>query len=400
MSFPSRLGARAVFSVVALAMLVFAPFAFATKGKPASTEDITKLRGGFTEVTLNPTAVQALQTANPKNPIDVAPTGKAYATKSGAVRFPITRGEIKPAAGLNVVNLAGQIRHAGGLKFTGRNSGSMVVLDRYHINLDTNPDLSARVNRMGPDRIELFDVDFSGATIGSAKGKLTVSGVKLTLSAAASAALTATYGTPDLTGAEIGTAKVHTHARPKTVKVPKKLRLARGWTTVAVTGDLPTGLAIEPVGAAKAGVSGVSFPITRGRLVTETLAGRYGHRGGLKLAVEGKPTVVVRRFVIDTKAGELKGSVFVDGKFVARIPLFALGLGTAESVRTKRFLRVTAVNAALTEEAAGALNGVFGTSLEGGTKIGVAKSRARVLHYGWWFRHYHRGGKHSRSGKR
>jgi hypothetical protein len=394
MKFASGVGARALFGVVALVMLAFAPFALATNGKPATTEDVSKLRGGYTEVTLNPEAIKALQTTNPENPIDVAPIGKAYATKSGAIRFPITRGQLDAGN-------QGQIRHLGGLKFMGRTSGSMVVLDRYHINLDKNPDLSARVNRKGPDRIELFDVRLDGATITAGKkGKLTVSGVKLTLSAAASAALTATYGIPDLTGAEIGTATVKTYARSKTVKVPRNLRLERGWTTVAVTGDLPAGLAIEPVGAATAGVSGVSFPITRGRLATETLAGKYGHRGGLKLSVEGKPTVVLRRFVIDTKAGELKGAVFVDGKFVARIPIFTLDLSAIETVRTKRFLRVTGVNLALTGGAADALNGVFGTSLSAGDSIGVAKSRARTLHYGWWFRHYHRGGKHKRGGKR
>ena len=400
MSFASGLGARALLGIVALLMLAFAPLALATKGKSATTEDISKLRGGYTEVTLNPEAIKALQTTNPDNPIDVAPVGRAYATKSGAIRFPITRGQ------LNADN-QGQIRHLGGLKFTGRTSGSMVVLDRYHINLDTNPDLSARVNRKGPDRIELFDVSLDGATVSAGKkgkkgkkGTLTVSGVKLTLSAAASAALTATYGTPDLTGAEIGTATVKTYARAKTVRVPKKLRLRRGWTTVAVTGDLPAGLAIAPVAAARAGVSGVSFPITRGRLATETLAGKYGHRGGLKLSVEGKPTVVLRRFVISTKDGELKGSVFVDGKFVARLAIFKLDLSAIETVRTKRFLRVTDVKVALTAGAAQALNGVFGTSLEGGDAIGVAKSRARTLHYGWWFRHYYRGGKHKRGGKR
>ncbi|MDH3226314.1 MAG: hypothetical protein OEM67_04400 [Thermoleophilia bacterium] len=389
-------GRRALIGVVILAMLAFAPFAFATKGS-STTEDVSKLRGGFTEVTLSQGAAAALA-GNPGNPIDVAPAGEAYATKTGAIRFPITRGQIKAAEGLNAVNLAGQIRHAGGLKFTGRTSGSMLVLDRYHINLDKNPDLSARVNGMGPDRIELFDVDFSTAEIGSEKGKTVVSGVQLNLSAAAAAALKATYGVEIAPGTEVGTATVKTYARPRTVKVPAKLRLYRGWTTVALdpgtAGVLTENrVAVAPVGMAKAGVSGISFPITWGKVATDLSAGRIAHGGGLSLTA-GETTVTLKRFVIDLKTGQLSGVVFVGDQRVGRIPLFTLDPGEAEVVLVKGFHRVTNVKLALTQGAADALNGVFfpnGPALFAkDLAIGTAKVRARTSynHYTWWHRSY------------
>lgn len=62
----------------------------------------------FVRVTLDPGAAGALTSLG----ISVAPTTPAYATKSGAVRFPITLGVV------DSTDLTGQIRHAGGLVFT------------------------------------------------------------------------------------------------------------------------------------------------------------------------------------------------------------------------------------------------------------------------------------------
>lgn len=380
MSHASRLSRQMLAGAVLLAMLAFAPFAFATKG--STTNDVLKLRGGATEVTLDAGAAGALQSLG----VNVAPTGKAYATKSGAIRFPITRGEV------DAETLAGQIRHAGGLEFSAGKTS--LTLDRYHINIDGSPDLSARVNRMGPDRIELFDVDVSGLQVGSEKGKTILSGVKLTLSDTAAGALNATFGVDAFAeGLAIADARVKTYARERTVRVPDKLRLYRGWTTVALdpaTAGVLTdnGVAVAPIGRAKAGASGISFPITRGKVATATLAGKIGHRGGLSLTA-GKTTVSLKRFVIDTTTGKLSGVVYVGDKRIGRAPLFNIDAGTAQTVLTKRFLRVTDVQLSLTSEAAALLNDTYGVNLFAeGLSIGTAKVRARTGNYYWWYRYY------------
>jgi hypothetical protein len=381
MSLALRLGRRALIGGVILAMLAFAPFALATK-KYSNTNDVLKLRGGATEVSLDAGAAGALQSLG----VSVAPTGKAYATKSGAIRFPITRGEV------DAETLAGQIRHAGGLKFSAGKTS--VMLDRYHINIDGSPDLSARVNLMGPDRIELFDLDVSGLKVTSEKGKTVISGVKLTLTDTAAGALNATFGVEAFgEGLAIGDATVKSYARASTVRVPDKLRLFRGWTTVALdpaTAGVLTdnGVAVAPVGTAKAGVSGVSFPITWGKVATDTLAGRIAHRGGLSLTA-GDTTVTLRRFVIDTTSGKLSGVVFVGDQRVGRIPLFTIDAGNVQTVLVKRFLRATDVQLSLTGQAAAALNDTFKVNLFAeGLAIGTAKVRARTGHYGWWYRAY------------
>ncbi len=374
------LGRQALIGVVLLSMLAFAPFAFATKG--STTNDVLKLRGGATEVTLDARAAGALQSLG----VSVAPTGKAYATKSGAIRFPITRGKV------DADTLAGQIRHAGGLQFSAGDTS--LVLDRYHINIDGAPDLSARVNGTGPDRIELFDVDLSGLQVGSEKGKTILSGVKLTLSDTAAGALNATFGVNAFAeGLAIADAAVTTYARERTVRVPNKLRLYRGVTTVALdpaTAGVLTdnGVAVAPVGRASAGVSGISFPITRGKVETATLAGKIGHRGGLSLTA-GETNVTLKRFIIDTTAGQLTGVAYVNGEKVGRLPLFSLGVDKVETVLAKRFLRVTGVELALTKDAADALNASFGVTLFAeGLSIGTAKVRARSANYYWSYRAY------------
>ena len=365
------LARRSLIGAVALSTVAFAPFALATK-KSGPTDDVLKLRGGATEVSLDAGAAAALQTLG----VAVAPTGKAYATKSGAIRFPITRGQV------DAETLAGQIRHAGGLKLSAGKTA--LVLDRYHINIDTNPDLSARVNRTGPDRIELFDVDTSGLSVGTEKGRTVLSGVKLTLSDTAAAALNATFGVDAFgEGLAIADATVRTKASARSVRVPMKLSLRRGFTTVALdpgtAGVLAdNGVKVQPIGSARPGVSGVSFPITRGTLANGTLAGEIKHRGGLRFAA-GHTNVAVTSFGIDTRTGTVSGDLYVNAAFVARAPLFNLGVDGLETVQTRGFLRATGFGLTLTGDAADALNGAFGVDLFAeGLAVGTAKTRSRL----------------------
>jgi hypothetical protein len=361
---------------VALATLTGASAALATKGTGGETRQVLKVAGGSTQVTLDPGAATALQSLG----VGVAPTGPAKALKSGALAFPVTRGELVPAT------LAGQIRHSGGLRLSAGKSS--LTVDRFRINLDSSPDLSARVNRQRFDRIELFDLDLSGLATASKGSRLEVSGVTLRLSAAGAAALNATFAVDAFApGLVIGTAKVITEARTVAVPVPATLHLRRGATTVALdpgtAGALTSlGVAVAPTGAAGAGVTGISFPITGGKVASANLAGTIDHIGGLSLT-GGKTRVKLDRFVIDTTTGELTGLVSVNGSKPQRVALFALGLDELQSIAGPKAFRLTGVRLSLTASAAGALNGAFGVSaFTEGLAIGTAKVEARVGN-GW-----------------
>ena len=321
----NRVARRTLIGGVVAATLVGAPLVAAHKGA-SETNDVLKLRGGATEVTLDAGTAGVLESLG----VSVAPTGHAYATKSGAIAFPIPRGEV------DAETLAGQIIHSGGLRFTAGKTS--LKLNQYNINIDAKPDLSARVNNAWHDRIELFDVDVSGLEVGEQKGHTVLSGVKLTLTDDAAAALNATFGVDAFAGGiAIGDAVVKTKATPKAVSIPRNLKLRQGATTVALdpatAGVLESnGVAVGAEGVAKAGASGISFPVYRGKLDSSTLAGKISHRGYLSLTV-GKTKVRLYRFVIDTTSGELTGKVRVNNTWVGRIPLFKLGLDDPQAVQ-------------------------------------------------------------------
>ena len=372
MSLINRVARRTLIGGVAAATLVAAPLVVAHKGA-SDTNDVLKLRGGATEVTLDAGTAGVLGSLG----VSVAPTGHAYATKSGAIRFPIPRGEV------DAETLAGQIQHSGGLKFSAGKTS--LKLNKYNINIDAKPDLSARVNNAWYDRIELFDVDVSGLKVGQEKGRTVLSGVKLTLTDDAAAALNATFGVDAFAeGIAIGDAVVRTKASPRTVAIPKKLSLRHGATTVALdpaTAGVLTqnGVTVAPEGVAKAGASGISFPVYRGKVDSSSLAGKISHRGVLSLSA-GKTKVRLYRFVIDTTSGELTGVVRVNNKWVGRIPLFKLGTDELQTVQSGRRLRLTDVKLTLTKDAAGALNSVFGvTFFAEDLSIGKAKVRTAVV---------------------
>jgi len=118
----------------------------------------------------------------------------------------------------------------------------------------------------------------------------------------------------------------------------------------------------------------VRFPISGGGIDLATARGDVFHTGGLSLTNEGGTTVGLSNFIIDTTdAPVLTGLVTVDGDLVDRIPLFNLELTAPPEVKWARILKIRSVGVTLTEEAADALNGVFGISaFYEGFPIGVA----------------------------
>ena len=174
--------------IALVALLALAPAAGAAKKK------VVKLAPkGATTLALSDGAASALQSLG----IAAAPLKPARAGDDG-LRFPITAGK------LDAKTYAGQIKHVGGISLT--RGETRVELRNFVINVDSAPDLTARV---GSSRVSILDLDLSDAAISKSGRRLTIAGVKATLTKAAAEALNAAFGTDAFAeGLEIGTATV------------------------------------------------------------------------------------------------------------------------------------------------------------------------------------------------
>jgi hypothetical protein len=143
--------------------------------------------------------------------------------------------------------------------------------------------------------------------------------------------------------------------------------------TAAVLAD--NGVSVSPTGDAHPTGSGIAFPITGGALDLGTLAGTIEHSGGLEFRA-GDTVLGVQDFVIDTAAGVLTAEVSGTD---TRVPLLDLDLSGAAVEADSKGVTVRGVQAALTAEAAAALNETFGVSLfTEGIPVGTAKVVACV----------------------
>ena len=120
------------------------------------------------------------------------------------------------------------------------------------------------------------------------------------------------------------------------------------------------------------------FPIVGGRLDAANARGEVPHSGGVTLT-KGTTQVILTDFVIDTAgtAPKLTGIVTANGSIVGRIPLFNLALPPLTLPLTlppgPEILLIEGSRMTLTQEAATALNGVFGTTaFVAGFDIGIA----------------------------
>jgi hypothetical protein len=94
---------------------------------------------------------------------------------------------------------------------------------------------------------------------------------------------------------------------------------------------------------------------------------------------KGATRVELSSFAIEIEAGGslLTGLAVVNDTLVGRIPLFDLDLSGAGLGLNGNILKVDAVAATLNEDAANALNGIFGvTAFQKGLPIGTADVRA------------------------
>ncbi len=174
--------------VALVALLALAPAASAAKKK-----SVKLAPKGATTLALSDGAASALQSLG----IAAAPLKPARAGEDG-LRFPITAGK------LDAKTYAGQVKHVGGISLT--RGDTVVALRNFVINVDSAPDLTARV---GSSRVSILDLDLSDAEIARSGRKLTIAGVRATLTKAAADALNAAFETDAFTeGLEIGTATV------------------------------------------------------------------------------------------------------------------------------------------------------------------------------------------------
>ena len=133
------------------------------------------------------------------------------------------------------------------------------------------------------------------------------------------------------------------------------------------------GVAVAPLRPAKAGKSGVSFPVSGGSVDPATGAGTIEHRGGLRLRA-GDTKVDLRNFVIN--AGSTNTIGVRVGK--ARLHAFRIGLDDAKVTRSGIQTLVRNVKVTLSARGAAALNKAFGVkAFKAGLRIGTASVRVR-----------------------
>ena len=169
-------------------------------------------------------------------------------------------------------------------------------------------------------------------------------------------------------------------AAPAAAKSKKgaSLKLSRGATTLtldkgAIDALTSLGIAAAPLAPATADGADLAFPVTTGRVKAKTLAGTIRHTGGLALSRDAT-RVELRNFVIDTKTAVLTARA---GD--ARLAILDLDLSKVEVTKKGKRLTVSGVRATLTQGAADALNGAFGTDgFKQGLLLGTAVVKTRA----------------------
>ncbi len=325
--------------------------------QPAAADDPDPLNGDGTTLFLDPAVATALGDAGiTLNAIDPA---EAH---GGGVTFPITGGKLDPA------EATGRIKHSGGLRF--KSGPDKVALKDFVIELADQATLTANA---GKADLKVFNLDLSGASIERDGFNTEVSGVEAALTNKAAKALNTGLDTDVFAGGVVV-------GEASGVAVPESVALLpEGDTTLALdegAADALESLGITPgvVAPATAGVDGLAFPITGGRVDTESLAGVIRHSGGISLTKDDT-VVELKRFDIniDDKP-DLTAKVGGD-----RVSILKLDLSGATIHVADRSVTVSGVEATLTKQAADALNAAFATdAFAQGLLIGTATVSAEA----------------------
>ena len=129
--------------------------------------------------------------------VTVAPAGDAKLTGKG-IAFPITGGKV------NVDRVSGKVKHSGGLTFSGH--GMTLTVENFVVKIGKKNVIRADV--AGGGKVRLADLDLDDAKIKERGGKVVISKVGVLLANKAAEALAATFGLPNLAGADLGEATV------------------------------------------------------------------------------------------------------------------------------------------------------------------------------------------------
>ncbi len=175
----------AVFTVLAAAGIV-AALAMAAAAPAAKL-------GGKTTLAPQAETLDALAAEG----VTVAPAGDAKVTGKG-IAFPITGGKV------NVERVSGKIAHSGGLTFSGH--GMTLTVEDFVVKLGKKNVIRADV--AGGGKVRLADLDLDDAKIKERGSKVVISKVGVLLANKAAKALAATFGLPNLAGADLGEATV------------------------------------------------------------------------------------------------------------------------------------------------------------------------------------------------
>jgi hypothetical protein len=165
-------------------------------------------------------------------------------------------------------------------------------------------------------------------------------------------------------------------ASAATTETAQTLMLTGEDTTLALDPSTATVLEenqvkVAPVDPAAASDEGIAFPITGGEVDGESLAGTIEHSGGLRFSAGGE-RLEVTDFRVDTEQGVLFAQA--GG---SEVPLLDLDLSALERSMEGETIVASGISAALTAEAAEALNTTFGVDLfEEGLAIGDVTVRA------------------------
>ncbi len=181
---------------------------FAQKGPGAKQRSPAEIAGtttqlyffaGGTDVNLSDEFGAALASLN----IDVAPASLGP-IRRGIVRFPITSGTI------DIADLRGEILHSSGLTLF--RTTSSVRIEGFAINTaGAQPFINGLASANGAvvDRIPLFNLNLSNATVTASGNFVNITNVGVTLRAEAAAALNAVFETTAFVeGFNVGTAEV------------------------------------------------------------------------------------------------------------------------------------------------------------------------------------------------
>jgi hypothetical protein len=171
-------------------------------------------------------------------------------------------------------------------------------------------------------------------------------------------------------------------AAPMAQASDEQLKVKGGKTALNVSpgaaGALDSlGVAASPIGSADARGARFAFPITRGKLDADTLAGQIRHSGGIRLSA-GSKHLDLRRFFINIDSKPNLTAKVGD----ARVSILRLDLSAAKVRKRERWVVVKNVVARLTGTAATALNDTFEVdAFTRGLELGRAKVRARVAEH-------------------